>query len=202
MLTPLLKPNDERAAQLPHASTLCGACTDVCPVRIPLHELLLGLRSRTESRHFSVWSRLWSRPAGYRVSVRLTSTRFVPVRCYPRRAGSEHGQRASAAEGAQMSVMGVAFRNPGTASTGSSTRGLPWAARRRLCPPPTLPLLLLAGVTARPTHLPRSHRARSCGPQQQSPRPAVWSSTARPPATAPAACCRRGLRSSSTRRRS
>ncbi|WP_462405425.1 LutB/LldF family L-lactate oxidation iron-sulfur protein [Gracilibacillus sp. Marseille-QA3620] len=26
--------------ELPYASTLCGACTEVCPVKIPLHELL------------------------------------------------------------------------------------------------------------------------------------------------------------------
>ncbi|HEV3407801.1 MAG TPA: LutB/LldF family L-lactate oxidation iron-sulfur protein, partial [Gaiellaceae bacterium] len=30
-----------RAPELPHASSLCGACTAACPVKIPLHELLL-----------------------------------------------------------------------------------------------------------------------------------------------------------------
>lgn len=30
---------------LPYASSLCGSCTDVCPVRINLHELLYQLRS-------------------------------------------------------------------------------------------------------------------------------------------------------------
>src|SRR5439155_20294140 len=34
----------ERALALPHASSLCGACTEACPVKIPLHELLLELR--------------------------------------------------------------------------------------------------------------------------------------------------------------
>lgn len=44
VLTPLFKGYDE-AGELPYASTLCGACTDHCPVKIPLHELLLKHRS-------------------------------------------------------------------------------------------------------------------------------------------------------------
>ncbi len=43
VLVPLLE-GFEHAADLPHASSLCGACTDACPVKIPLHELLLELR--------------------------------------------------------------------------------------------------------------------------------------------------------------
>jgi L-lactate dehydrogenase complex protein LldF len=34
-------------ADLPHASTLCGACQDACPVRIDLPTLLLRLRRET-----------------------------------------------------------------------------------------------------------------------------------------------------------
>jgi L-lactate dehydrogenase complex protein LldF len=45
VITPLLK-GDEEAKDLPHASSLCGACTEVCPVGIPLHDLLLKLRNR------------------------------------------------------------------------------------------------------------------------------------------------------------
>ena len=44
VLVPLLA-ELERAPDLPHASSLCGACTDACPVKIPLHELLLELRN-------------------------------------------------------------------------------------------------------------------------------------------------------------
>lgn len=43
VLTPLMV-GYEKAGDLPYASTLCGACTDHCPVRIPLHELLLKHR--------------------------------------------------------------------------------------------------------------------------------------------------------------
>ncbi|CAN5566716.1 LutB/LldF family L-lactate oxidation iron-sulfur protein [soil metagenome] len=45
VITPLLKGNSE-AKDLPHASSLCGACSEACPVGIPLHELLLKLRGR------------------------------------------------------------------------------------------------------------------------------------------------------------
>jgi L-lactate dehydrogenase complex protein LldF len=34
------------ARELPYASTLCGACVDVCPVKIPITNILLHLRQR------------------------------------------------------------------------------------------------------------------------------------------------------------
>lgn len=43
VLTPLLD-GYETNKDLPYASTLCGACSEVCPVKIPLHELLLKHR--------------------------------------------------------------------------------------------------------------------------------------------------------------
>ncbi|KGR87206.1 LutB/LldF family L-lactate oxidation iron-sulfur protein [Lysinibacillus odysseyi] len=43
VLSPLLGGYDDYK-ELPYASTLCGACTDVCPVKIPLHQLLLKHR--------------------------------------------------------------------------------------------------------------------------------------------------------------
>ncbi len=70
----------ERASALPHASSLCGACTDACPVKIPLHELLLELRrdlvdrriaSRRERLAFRLWSLAWSSPFGYRLTTAL-----------------------------------------------------------------------------------------------------------------------------------
>ena len=36
----------EAARELPFASSLCGACADVCPVKIPIPEILLHLRHR------------------------------------------------------------------------------------------------------------------------------------------------------------
>jgi L-lactate dehydrogenase complex protein LldF len=40
-------------ASLPFASTLCGSCDNVCPVKINLHELLLDLRKYTAKYNFS-----------------------------------------------------------------------------------------------------------------------------------------------------
>ena len=77
VLVPLLAGLDHAPA-LPHASSLCGACTEACPVKIPLHELLLELRrdlveqkvaSVWERAGFAVWSYAWASPLGYRLST-------------------------------------------------------------------------------------------------------------------------------------
>jgi L-lactate dehydrogenase complex protein LldF len=79
VLVPLLAGLDS-APDLPHASSLCAACTHACPVKIPLHQLLLELRrdlvergvaSPAERLAFLLWSLLWSSPAGYRLSTAL-----------------------------------------------------------------------------------------------------------------------------------
>src|SRR5680860_1331083 len=44
VLTPLLSQGAE-GRELPHASSLCGACTEACPVEIPLADLLVRLRA-------------------------------------------------------------------------------------------------------------------------------------------------------------
>lgn len=45
----------ERHASLPFASTLCGSCADVCPVRIDLHHQLLALRQELARRRLVPW---------------------------------------------------------------------------------------------------------------------------------------------------
>ena len=78
VLTPLLV-GFEQAGDLPHASSLCGACTEVCPVGIPLHEQLLALRhdvarSRSVSAERAAargWSAAWRTSRRYRLFVRL-----------------------------------------------------------------------------------------------------------------------------------
>jgi L-lactate dehydrogenase complex protein LldF len=55
----------ENALDLPHAATLCGACSVACPVKIPLPELLRTLRERQVDRGLRPWReiaaiRLWS----------------------------------------------------------------------------------------------------------------------------------------------
>jgi L-lactate dehydrogenase complex protein LldF len=70
----------EDSPSLPHASSLCGACSDACPVKIPLHELLLELRKdlvdrgvapRWERLAFDLWSLAWSSSLGYRLTAAL-----------------------------------------------------------------------------------------------------------------------------------
>ncbi len=47
ILTPQLRGLDDKsAASLPYASSLCGACYEVCPVKINIPEVLLHLRNR------------------------------------------------------------------------------------------------------------------------------------------------------------
>ena len=61
---------DGRYADLPFASSLCGRCTEVCPVGIPLHRMLLDLRadgvergqagSRREKATWLAWAAAFS----------------------------------------------------------------------------------------------------------------------------------------------
>ena len=82
VITPLLEGSaGERSSEMPFLSSLCGSCHDACPVGIPLHDLLVRVRGRTdtaahrrERRLFALWSRAWSSPALYgatRVGARL-----------------------------------------------------------------------------------------------------------------------------------
>ncbi len=50
----------ERAGTLPYASSLCGACYEVCPVKINIPEVLVHLRARVVERHKA--TRLLRRP--------------------------------------------------------------------------------------------------------------------------------------------
>jgi L-lactate dehydrogenase complex protein LldF len=49
VLTPLLRPTAP-AGELANASTLCGACYEACPVKIPLHDMLVQLRRKNVER--------------------------------------------------------------------------------------------------------------------------------------------------------
>ncbi len=48
---------------LPSACSLCGSCTDVCPVKIPLHHQLLAWRKEIARRGFLAPSKRWSMTA-------------------------------------------------------------------------------------------------------------------------------------------
>jgi len=79
----------DKAAQLPYASSLCGACREVCPVKIDIPRLLLHLRNEISERHdeedgrktkgrglgerlaFRFWVNVMTRPWLYETSLRL-----------------------------------------------------------------------------------------------------------------------------------
>lgn len=46
VLTPALKKNVAEWDDIANASSLCGACYEACPVKIPLHDMLVSLRRR------------------------------------------------------------------------------------------------------------------------------------------------------------
>jgi len=88
-----------KATQLPYASSLCGACREVCPVKIDIPALLLHLRSEvvegtasgsadeqgpvkrkfTERLAFRLYAFAWSRPRLYEWGTRIarSSQRLV-----------------------------------------------------------------------------------------------------------------------------
>ena len=67
----------KKHASLPFASTLCGSCTDVCPVRIDLHHQLLAWRGELASRGLvPLGKRVASRVGGW-VLARTWAYRLV-----------------------------------------------------------------------------------------------------------------------------
>jgi L-lactate dehydrogenase complex protein LldF len=77
VVTPLLEGLEGGTGELAWMSSLCGACAEACPVKIPLDEQLVALRAaanehdpaRAEAALFAAWAALWSRPAGYRATA-------------------------------------------------------------------------------------------------------------------------------------
>ena len=76
VLTPLLQQTPQ-AAELANASTLCGACFEACPVKIPLHDMLVQLRRRNveagyapavEGLAMRVYARIATVPALWRLA--------------------------------------------------------------------------------------------------------------------------------------
>jgi L-lactate dehydrogenase complex protein LldF len=87
VITPLLEDLREPSDELPWLSSLCGACTEACPVKIPLDEQLVALRAAAherdgagaEARLFTAWASLWSRPAGYRATAATAGRALAPL---------------------------------------------------------------------------------------------------------------------------
>ena len=87
VITPLLKGTKE-AKDLPHASSLCGACWEACPVGIPLHDLLLklrnqqvqeGVRGRGETLAFKGFENTMRNPALLKISGKVGRVAQKPL---------------------------------------------------------------------------------------------------------------------------
>lgn len=87
VITPLLDGYEDHK-ELPYASSLCAACTEACPVKIPLHEQLIRHREIIVEREemgaasekiamqgFAQWA---SNPAAYKLSSKMARTALKP----------------------------------------------------------------------------------------------------------------------------
>ncbi len=81
VITPRLK-EDKAASSLAEATSLCGACSEACPVRIPLHDMLVLLRKERAEKGwagfwqglaFGAYSFAFSKPWRYRAFSRAAS---------------------------------------------------------------------------------------------------------------------------------
>jgi L-lactate dehydrogenase complex protein LldF len=79
VLTPTLIGVD-KGGHLPNASTFCGRCESVCPMKIPLPKMMRHWREREFERHLSpatvrggisLWGFFAKRPALYRLATRV-----------------------------------------------------------------------------------------------------------------------------------
>ena len=77
VLTPLLT-DVAGGTDLPFLSSLCGNCYDVCPVKIPLPDMLVDLRADHEAAEarpstrlaWRAWAWAWRSPAGFSLTAR------------------------------------------------------------------------------------------------------------------------------------
>lgn len=74
VLTPLLQQDMKEAGQLSYASSLCGACYEACPVKIPLHDMLVQLRNRKVKMGLT--------PALEKLAFKIYATTFGNVKLY------------------------------------------------------------------------------------------------------------------------
>eukprot|EP01037_Dinobryon_pediforme_P012878 gene12878-12977_t len=72
----------DKAGHLPNASTFCGKCESVCPVKIPLPSMMRHWREREFERHLSpaatrtnlaLWAWVARRPSLYRLATRIAA---------------------------------------------------------------------------------------------------------------------------------
>jgi L-lactate dehydrogenase complex protein LldF len=118
ILTPLLSDlRDHRS--LPYASSLCGACYEVCPVKINIPEVLVHLRDRVTSEPPPDRHRLRSRVDPERLAMLAVARVFASRRAY------ESAQRAARRGQGPFVRDGSVRQLPGPLGAWTSARDLP-----------------------------------------------------------------------------
>ena len=117
ILTPLLSDMREHRS-LPYASSLCGACYEVCPVQIDIPKVLVHLRERVTSQP----------PTPRRARDRLDPERLAMrglARVFASRRAYEAAQRAARRGQGPFTRDGAIGRLPGPLGAWTSARDLP-----------------------------------------------------------------------------
>jgi L-lactate dehydrogenase complex protein LldF len=117
ILTPMLS-GMTAAGSLPYASTLCGACYEVCPVKINIPEVLVHLRHELVAQSERAPT-VRARVAPEHVAMRAMARVFADRRLY------EAAQRAGRLAQWPFVRQGTIRRLPGPLSGWSSARDLP-----------------------------------------------------------------------------
>ena len=116
VLSPLLAGNRyPELADLPKASSLCGACNEVCPVNIPIPELLLRLRDRAKKEKIKkatkgtpalgLWATLCSQPAMWKTALTMGHTmNYIPTEIIPHPAARawQHARKLPKFQGGEF----------------------------------------------------------------------------------------------------
>jgi L-lactate dehydrogenase complex protein LldF len=117
LLTPMLS-GMTAAGSLPYASTLCGACYEVCPVKINIPEVLVHLRQEEVARSARAPG-VRERVAPEHLAMRAMARVFASRRLY------EAAQRAGRLSQWPLVRDGTIRRLPGPLSGWTSARDLP-----------------------------------------------------------------------------
>jgi L-lactate dehydrogenase complex protein LldF len=120
ILAPLLTDVREHRS-LPYASSLCGACYEVCPVRIDIPEVLVHLRDRVTSE----------RPTGVRAALDPERAAMRGLaRVFASRRAYETAQRAARRGQGPFVSGGAVRRGPGPLGAWTAARDLPAVAEQ------------------------------------------------------------------------
>ena len=115
LVTPLLQ-NLHDYKDLPQASSLCNACFDVCPVRIPIPELLIRMRNDLRRQKLMPWS--------FRMQIRLWR---MAMKCsFLYRVGGKMARFV----GGLLATDGWHSKLPGLAAGWTAHRDLPALAKK------------------------------------------------------------------------